>query len=160
LDSFLPGLLSGAVGGFISGTFVEWWKSGREDLAKLCDEFCGQIAIAADASAEYWVMAGNDARCVITESRIYGLQQRISGYNAITCTRLHDAAADWVEDELQRFFDALTGGDFQNPGRAPDIGAAHKAQHRGAQAILAVRRGAYETASFKESAYRWLHFKR
>lgn len=105
-------------------------------------------------------MSGVDPRSVVTETRIYGLQQRISGYNAITCTRLHDAAANWVEEELQKFFDALTGGDFQNPARGSDLAAARRAQDQGAQAILAVRRGAFETASFRESAYRWIKFGR
>lgn len=151
----LSGLISGAVGGLLSSLFIEWWKSGREDLAKLCDEFCHQIAQTAEASADYWIIPGSDGRCPGIEARLYGLQQRISGYHVLTCTRLHDSAAKWVANELQTFFDAVTGGDFMNPTRAPNMAAARLVQDRGADAILAVRRGAYETASFKESIQRW-----
>jgi hypothetical protein len=149
-------LITGAVGGWLSGTALELWKSGRQDLAKLCDEFCDAIGEAGDAGAEYWLLAGDDPQSPGIEAKLYGLQRRIDGYHAITCTRLHDAGVTWIADELVKFYDALNGGLFGDPKRLPDMNAARQAQDRAADAILAVRRGAFETASFRETSFRWM----
>jgi hypothetical protein len=153
-------LITGALGGWLSGTALEWWKSSREDLTKLCDEFCGAIAEAGNAGAQYWLLPGSDEACGGLSARIYGLQRRINGYNALTCTRIHDEGSNWIEDELSNFYDALTGGEFGDPARKPDMIAARRTQDEAADAILAVRRGALETSSFRETAYRLVVPKR
>jgi hypothetical protein len=99
-------------------------------------------------------MAAADPEYSITETRLYGFQRRLSGYNAIICNRVHDEGADDIQTALAVLFDALTGGQFGSPGRQPDIAAARKAQDAGADTILAARRAGYETASFKKTIWR------
>lgn len=144
----------GAFFGVITGLSLEWWKSGREDLATLCRGFCDLIAAAADAGSEFRLMAATDERSKLLSVRLVGYQNRISGYLTILTGRLHDEAIDYIKGELSSFFIALTSGDFDDPNRQVSRDAAIQVQDSSAAAIVAVRRSAYERASFRETFFR------
>jgi len=88
------------------------------------------------------------------EAQLYGFQRRISGYNVLVTGRLHDAGLDDIQEQLATLFRTLTGGDFGDPDRTPNYGAAIAVQDAAAAAIVAIRKADYETSSFRESFYR------
>jgi hypothetical protein len=52
-------LAGSALFGVIVGLFIEWWKSRRDELRILCDEFCKTVEQAGDLGSEYWLSDGD-----------------------------------------------------------------------------------------------------
>ena len=142
--------------GVVAGLSLEWWKSSRSQTAALCDEFCSVIAEAADAGAQYWLMAGVDPQAPLWETRLHGFQRRITGYNVLLTGRLHDDALDEIQTSLAHLFTKLTGGEFGEPTRAPDVVNAKCVQDQAGESILSIRRGFFDTVSFQETLWRRL----
>ncbi len=146
--------------GVVAGVSLEWWKSSRQFTATLCDQFCALIAEAADASARYWLMDGSDPEAALWETRLYGFQRRIIGYNVLLTGRLHDDALDDIQTSLAYLFDGLTGGEFGEPTRIRQIIRAKSVQNQASDSILAIRRGFLECVTFREVIWRQISRRR
>jgi hypothetical protein len=125
--------------GVLIGISVQAWKSSRDELRFLCDEFCKAIAEAADVGAKYWLTAPDDADFVLMEAKIEGHQRRLSGYAALLRRTMHRTGYHAINACLTRLFDALTGGEFKSPDRPIDKNRALEVQTAAADAAVATR---------------------
>lgn len=150
----MTGLFTTAVALFVgvfSGICIQWWKSSRDELRILCDDFSKLISEAVELGAAYWA-SGDDLE--LKEARLSGLQRKLIGYSVLLAESLHPGAADQIDEALGRFFDALTGGTFSVPNRPVSVENMRWCHYLGADAILEVRRGFTETVSFRGKLWR------
>lgn len=153
MSAFLTAAV-GALFGITTGLIVQWWKSARDELRILCDDFCSVVAESADAASQYWLSSGADIDVGLKEVRVHGFQRRLTGYSVLMLGRIHDQAIDDIENALALYFDSCTGGEFGSPDRQMSIPAAKRVQDEAGNAILEIRRGFYETVTFGEKSWR------
>jgi hypothetical protein len=152
----MPGLLTialGVVTGILVGVSVQWWKSNRDELRILCDEFCRVVTDATDLGSKYW-LSTNEPGSSIYEARLVGIQGLLEGYRVLLSKSLSEKHCNLIRHANAEFFDTLTGGEFMSPDRAADPSRVFEIQKRASDLILSIRRGFYESVRFGTTVVR------
>jgi len=131
-------IAAGAFFGVIVGLLIQWWKSSRDELRLLCDEFCATVRQTADLSSEYWLSTGG---AELAEARLTGMQRQLGGYRVLVSPRFHERQRQLLDGAAVDFFDAVSGGDFKVAGRPASKERAVLVQDKGAAFVLAIRTG-------------------
>jgi hypothetical protein len=146
--------------GVLVGLLVQWWKSSRDELRLLCDEFAKTVRDTSDLGSSYWLSTPADAAgSRLTEVRVVGLQRQLDGYRVLIGRRFLAQARSHLDAATAEFFDAMTGADFMTPSRKENGGQASQAQACGAALILAVREGFATSVSMRATIrHYWRRF--
>lgn len=144
MSGFLQLALSAFLGVLV-GVAVQWWKSNRDELRILCDEFCRTASDAADLASRYWLTDSKHEDNKINEARLLGMQTRLDGYRVLASHSLGEQENKEIEKASVDFFATITGGEFKSRDRLSDTDRITDSQTRGSALILAVRQGFYRS---------------
>jgi hypothetical protein len=145
-------LAGGAFFGVVVGLLVQWWKSSRDELRLLCDEFAKAVRDTSDLGSAYWLSTpAEPGGSRLSEARIIGLQRQLDGYRVLIRHRFRATERSALETSTADFFDAMTGSDFMSPTRPRNADQATLAQVRGADLILTIRQGFVTSVSLLAS---------
>ena len=131
---FVVGLLAG----FALSLLAKAIFSRIQETDARYDELCKLVAEAANLASEYWLRAGNDLEVKRLEAVIHGLQLRINLMVTLVEHR-HWTIRELGSRELDDFFDALTGGDFEVDNRDADLERAREVQLSASELIVYLR---------------------
>ncbi|UEM19611.1 hypothetical protein JL100_021325 [Skermanella mucosa] len=142
--AFLGSLLGGALGGAmltaLTNTALNRMGLRSGDLSARIDDLCRDIERFADAGVRIWSLPAADlgAEGIRLRAEILGLQRRIELW-----LDLLDRES-WVfrfdaDSDLIGLFDAVSGGDFTESGRAADPFRCQDIQRRAAGLVVTVR---------------------
>lgn len=145
VKAFLGVLLGGALGGAILLAFTNTvlnrigLRSG--DLTARIDDLCRDIERFADIGVLVWSEHSADlgVEGIRLRSAIYGLQRRIELWLDLLDRESWLFRFD-AGDDLIALFEAVTGGDFPEPGRSADPVRCQDIQRRAAGLVVAIRR--------------------
>jgi hypothetical protein len=142
LSSFLASLLG--AGTAFAGLV---WRYRADYKREIVGQLLGDIQIAADLSTDYWILdptadASNPSKIRNSQARIKGFAERLEA--SIDAARPHLRKIDTLGMDIpwSKFIDALRGGDFDDPLRAPDPERAENAQFHAAELIQTLRSAA------------------
>jgi hypothetical protein len=150
LASWLAPFITGLFG-VLTGISAQWWRSSRDELRILCDEFCKLVAETVHDGAQYWMSDGDLA---LYEARLRGAQRQIIGFSVLLEEQLHEGASNEIDKALSKFFQAMTGGDFSVPNRPKSVSNAQRCHETAADVILSVRQGFFYSVRFREKLWR------
>ncbi len=122
---------------------VQRWRYRSDRLDNAINTLCSVINEAADQATEYWLLDCSSpemaAKAYAAEFVIVGRQSRIQQLIfavGVLDLKFMVPSLNQLVDDL---FDAMTAGDFQVAGRAPDLVRAAKVQSVAAQMNGALR---------------------
>lgn len=153
LALFIAPLLTGLFG-VLAGISAQWWRSSRDELRLLCEDFCRLASEAAELGGAYWLLPASDHLIPMSEARLNAYQRRLAGYNALVGERLHKEGTEQIDEALIDFLDALTGGTFGTVDRQPDMDRMGACHDKAADVVLSIREGFIRAVSFRERIYR------
>lgn len=148
----LSGLIGAVVGSFLTFGF-NMWKFHRDERTARCDELCKAIWDVGQLAAEYWSKNfGTAADQAVSEAKLFAAQILVDGLYADFRGYLPTQDQHALDEALADLLDALTGGEFSVPNRAPDIGRLNKSAQAASATIVAIRRTYRQSLPFHRLA--------
>lgn len=141
LASLLGGALSGAILLAFTNTVLSRIGLRSGDLTSRIDDLCRDIERYAEIGVLVWSEQSAElgVEGIRLRSALYGLQRRIELWLDLLDRESWLFRFD-AGDDLIALFEAVTGGDFPEAGRAADAARCQDIQRRAAALVVAIRR--------------------
>ena len=133
---FIPGLVAGALGGYL----VTRWKTREDAVEKRLDELCQEVNRVAEFAAEYWQMASTDERLSLWQAKTVAAVARADGLRSLIAPLLSKVASNEIAVEASNFLREATGGEFGVQGRQRNLNQAQYVIQAAAAYTVTIRR--------------------
>lgn len=144
---FLPALIGALVGSGVT-SFFNLWKFHRDERSSRCDELCKAVTDAASLALDYWSTHYDDnsvSKQIVAETKLRAAQDLFEGIFEDYCVFLSKENEAMLNVAMSEFIDILTGGEFTELHRKPDLARATKSAPAGSRLSVLLRRATRET---------------
>jgi hypothetical protein len=157
-------IVVGAILGLAGAGTLRFWQYGRDIWIANVDECCTSIFDASRVATEYWTLPKIDIdsivsttseqieshqKQVLNEAYLLGYQTKIDRSFDVITERISHRNGEKNSDLLDKFRDALTGGNYGSVSRTADHERARQAQVFASELVADIRHSSQRALSIK-----------